>query len=155
MFSESSRASKGALRKSLESLKEAEKNSNEPDEDVSISHGERSTIVKRKEVKKTVRKERAYMLLEKLTSRGETSEVFDSIKTKISLTSVATINADFTGKLVRRLYLILMLRLLENRVFQKHKLSRNRRNMEVVVASLNEKKNGEGVKLGRGFCRRI
>ena len=93
------------------------------------------------------------MLLEKLTSRGETSEVFDSIKTKISLTSVATINADFTGKLVRRLYLILMLRLLENRVFQKHKLSRNRRNMEVVVASLNEKKNGEGVKLGRGFCR--
>ena len=56
MFSESSRASKGALRKSLESLKEAEKNSNEPDEDVSISHGERSTIVKRKEGEKNSEK---------------------------------------------------------------------------------------------------
>ena len=85
------------------------------------------------------------MLLEKLTSRGETSEVFDSIKTKISLPSVATINADFTGKLVRRLYLILMLRLLENKVFQKHKLSRN---MEVVVASLNEKKMVKGSSSG-------
>ena len=84
------------------------------------------------------------MLLER-QPREVTEEVFDSIKTKISFTSVATIDADCTGKLVRRLYLDLLLKLLESRVFQKHKLSRN---MAVVVVSLNEKKSGEGSSSG-------
>ena len=62
--------------------------------------------MKRKEgEKKTVRKERAYMLLEKRTSGEVTEEVFDSIKTKNIFTSVASLNDDFTLKLVRRLYL--------------------------------------------------
>ena len=73
--------------------------------------------------KKNVRKERAYILLEKLTLGEVTEEVFDLIKTKNSFTSVATINVDFTVKLVMRPYLDLLLQLLENSVFQKHKLS--------------------------------
>ena len=45
------------------------------------------------------------MLLEKRTSGEVTEEVFDSIKTKNSFTSVASLNDDFTLKLVRRFYL--------------------------------------------------
>ena len=38
------------------------------------------------------------MLLEKLTSREEAGEVFDAIKTNNSFTSIATIDAELTGK---------------------------------------------------------
>ena len=42
--------------------------------------------------------ERAYMLLEKLTSRELAVEVFDAVKNKTNFASIATINAEFTGK---------------------------------------------------------
>ena len=42
--------------------------------------------------------QRAYLLLEKLTSREEAGEVFDAIKTNNSFTSIATIDAELTGK---------------------------------------------------------
>ena len=82
--------------------------------------------------KKNVRKERAYILLEKLTLGEVTEEVFDLIKTKNSFTSVATINVDFTVKLVMRPYLDLLLQFFRN--------TNLACNMEVVVASLNGKK---------------
>ena len=78
------------------------------------------------------------MLLEKLTSREVTAwrgPVFDAIKTNNSLTSIATINAELTGKLVRRLHLDPLLWLLEKGIFNKSIT----RTLQVVVASLNEK----------------
>ena len=38
------------------------------------------------------------MLLKKLTTREIAGEVFDAIKTNNSFTSIATIDAEFTGK---------------------------------------------------------
>lgn len=40
------------------------------------------------------------MLFEKLTPRELAGEVFDAIKNKDSFTSIATINAELSGKLV-------------------------------------------------------
>ena len=54
---------------------------------------------KKAEVKKLKQKrlqQRAYLLLEKLITRGEAGEVFDVIKTNNSFTSIETINAELT-----------------------------------------------------------
>ena len=59
------------------------------------------------------------MLLEKLTLREVAGEVFYAIKTNNSLTSIATINAELTGKLARRLHQDLLLWLLEKGVSNK------------------------------------
>ena len=79
------------------------------------------------------------MLLEKLTSREVITAwrgpVFDAIKTNNSFTSIASINAELNGKLVRRLYLDPLLWLLEKGIFNKSIT----RTLQVVVASLNEK----------------
>ena len=40
--------------------------------------------------------QRAYLLLEKLTTREVAGEVFDAIKTNNSFTSIETINAELT-----------------------------------------------------------
>ena len=62
--------------------------------------------------------------------------MFDAIKTDNSFTSIPTINAEFTGKLVRRLHLDPLLLLLKKGVFNKNII----RTLKVVVAcSLNEK----------------
>ena len=61
--------------------------------------------------------------------------MFDAIKTNNSFTSIATINAELTGKLVRCLHLDPLLWLLEKGVFNKSIT----RTLQVVVASLNEK----------------
>ena len=53
------------------------------------------------------------MLLEKLTSREVAGELIDAIKANNSFTSIATINAALTGKLVRRLHLDPLLWLLK------------------------------------------
>ena len=59
------------------------------------------------------------MLLEKLTSREVAGEVFYAIKTNNSFTSIATINAELSGKLARRLNHDLLLWLLEKGVSNK------------------------------------
>ena len=79
--------------------------------------------------------QRAYLLLEKLTSREEAGEVFDAIKTNNSFTSIATIDAELTGKQVTRLHLDPLLWLLEKAVFNKNIT----RTLQVVEASLSEK----------------
>lgn len=99
----------------------------------------------KRKVKKTKEKrlqQRAYMLLEKLTSREVTEEVFDSLKNNKNFTSVTAINAEFTGKLVRRLHLDPLLWLLEKDVFDKDLAH----NMEMVVTSLKE--SGKGLSSG-------
>ena len=60
--------------------------------------------------------------------------MFDAIKTNNSFTSIATINAELTGKLVRRLHLDPLLWLLEKGVFNKNIT----RTFQAVVAGLNE-----------------
>ena len=63
--------------------------------------------------------------------------MFDAIKTDNSFTSIPTINAELTGKLLRRLHLdpLLLPRLLKKGVFNKNIT----RTLQVVVAcSLNE-----------------
>lgn len=52
------------------------------------------------------------MLLAKRTSRELSREVFDAIKSDNSFTSIATIDAELTGKLVRRRHLYSLLWLL-------------------------------------------
>ena len=74
------------------------------------------------------------MLLEKLTSTKVAGEMFDAIKTNNSFTSIATIIAELTGKLVRRLHLDPLLWLLEKGVFNKNIT----RTLQAVVAGLNE-----------------
>ena len=49
------------------------------------------------------------MLLAKLTSRELTGKVFHEIKNSNSFTSIATIDAESTGKLVRRRHLYSLL----------------------------------------------
>ena len=61
--------------------------------------------------------------------------MFDAIKTNNSFTSIATIDAELTGKWVRRLHLDPLLWLLEKAVFNKNIT----RTLQVVVASLSEK----------------
>ena len=61
--------------------------------------------VKKLKEKRLQQRAHVHLLLEKLTSREVAGEVFDAIKTKNSFTSIATINAELTGKLVRRLHL--------------------------------------------------
>ena len=75
------------------------------------------------------------MLIEKLRSREVAGEMFDAIKTNNSFTSIAIIDAEFTGKLVRRLHFDPLLWQLEKAVFNKNIT----RILQVVVASLSEK----------------
>ena len=104
----------------------------------------------KRKVKKTKEKrlhQRAYMLLEKLTSKEVTDEIFDSLENNRNFTSVSSINAEFTGKFVRRLHLDPLLWLMEKGVFDTDLA----RNMEVVVASMNEGNgNGDGKGSGSG-----
>ena len=104
----------------------------------------------KRKVKKTKEKrlhQRAYMLLEKLTSKEVTDEIFDSLENNRNFTSVSSINAEFTGKFVRRLHLDPLLWLMEKGVFDTDLA----RNMEVVVASMNERNgNGDGKGSGSG-----
>ena len=65
--------------------------------------------------------------------------MFDVIKNKDSFTSIATINAELSGILVKRLHLCLLLRLLERDVFSTNIV----RNMQVILASLNERSTEE------------
>ena len=85
---------------------------------------------------KCLQHSRAYLLHERLTSREVAGEVFDAIKTNNNFTSIATINAELTRKLVRRLHLDRLLWLLEKGVFNKKNITRT---LQVVIASLNEK----------------
>ena len=64
--------------------------------------------------------QRAYLLLEKLTSREVAVEVSDVMRTNNSFTNIVTINANFTGKLVRHLHLDPLLCLLEKGVLNKN-----------------------------------
>ena len=89
-----------------------------------------------KKLKEKRLQRRAYLLLEKLTSREVAGEVFDAIKTNNSFTSIATINAELNGKLVRRLHLDPLLWLLEKGVFNKNIT----RTLQVVVAEFKRKK---------------
>ena len=57
------------------------------------------------------------MLLAKLTSRELAGKVFDEIKNNNSSTSIATIDAELTVKLVRRRYLYSLLWLPEKWYF--------------------------------------
>ena len=57
------------------------------------------------------------MLLAKLTSREIAGKVFDEIKNNNSSTSIATIDAELTVKLVRRRYLYSLLWLPEKWYF--------------------------------------
>ena len=59
------------------------------------------------------------MLLEKLTSVEVAEEVFDSLEKKNNFTSVSSINAEFTGRFLRRLHqdTLLWLWLMEKGVF--------------------------------------
>ena len=70
-----------------------------------------------KKLKEKHLQQRAYLLLEKLTSREVAGEVFHAIKTNNNFTSIATIDAELTGKLVRRLHLDPLRWLLEKGVF--------------------------------------
>ena len=97
---------------------------------------------RKKENKRNVKKlkekrlqRRAHLLLEKLTSREVAGEMFHAIKTNNNFTSIATIDAELTGKLVRRLHLDPLLWLLEKGVFSKNITC----TLQVVVASWNEK----------------
>ena len=113
-----------------------------------MSHGEQSPIAKKKRKQKKGEKnkekrlhQRAYMLLEKLTSKEVAKEIFDSLKKKNNFASVSSINAEFTGRFVRRLHLDPLLWLMKKGVFDLDLA----RNMEVVVASMNEGNgNGDG-----------
>ena len=62
--------------------------------------------------------------------------MFDAIKTDNSFTSIPTINAELTGKLLRRLHLDPLLLLLKKGVFNKNII---RTSQVVVACSLNEK----------------
>lgn len=55
---------------------------------------------KAKKLKEKRLQQRTYSLFEKLTPRELAGEVFDAIKNKDSFTSIATINAELSGKLV-------------------------------------------------------
>ena len=57
------------------------------------------------------------MLLTKRTSRELAGEVFDAITSDNSFTSIATIDAELTGKLVRRRHLYSLLWLPEKWYF--------------------------------------
>ena len=70
-----------------------------------------------KKLKEKHLQQRPYLLLEKLTSREVAGEVFHAIKTNNNFTSIATIDAELTGKLVRRLHLDPLRWLLEKGVF--------------------------------------
>ena len=61
--------------------------------------------------------------------------VFHAIKNNNSLTSIVTIKAELTGKLVKRLHLYPLLLLPETNQFQ-YKLSRN---MQLIVSGTNGK----------------
>lgn len=54
----------------------------------------------KKKLKEKRLQQRTYSLFEKLTPRELAGEVFDAIKNKDSFTSIATINAKLSGKLV-------------------------------------------------------
>ena len=56
------------------------------------------------------------MLLEKLTSKEVAEEVFESLENKNNFTSISSINAEFTGRFVRRLHLDLLLWIMEKGV---------------------------------------
>ena len=89
-----------------------------------------------KKLKEKRLQRRGYLLLEKLTSREVAGEVFDAIKTNNSFTSIANINAELIGKLVRRLHLDPLLWLLEKGVFNKNIT----RTLQVVEAEFKRKK---------------
>ena len=72
-----------------------------------------------KKLKEKRLQQRAYLLLEKLTSRAVAGELFDAIKTNNNFASITTINAELTGKLIRRLNLDPLLWLLKKGVFNK------------------------------------
>ena len=95
------------------------------------------------------------MLLEKRTSKEVAKEIFDPLKKKNNFASVSSINAEFTGRFVRRLHLDPLLLLMEKGVFDLDLA----RNMEVVVASMNEG-NGDGdgqawARIPRNLKRRL
>ena len=73
-----------------------------------------------KKLKEKRLQQRAYLLLEKLTSRAVAGELFDAIKTNNNFASITTINAELTGKLIRRLNLDPLLCLLKKGVFNKN-----------------------------------
>ena len=73
-----------------------------------------------KKLKEKRLQQRAYLLLEKLTSRAVAGELFDAIKTNNNFASITTINAELTGKLIRRLNLDPLLWLLKKGVFNKN-----------------------------------
>ena len=83
--------------------------------------------------------QRAYSLLEKLTARELAGEVFDAYKNNNSFTSIATINAELTEKLIRRLHLYPLLWLPEKGGFN----TKIARNMRVIEVSLNEDSSDE------------
>ena len=78
------------------------------------------------------------MLLENLPSKEVAGEAFDTIKNN-NFTSIATINVELTGKLVRRLHLYPLLWLQEKVVFNANITG----NTQVIVASFNEKRTQE------------
>lgn len=78
------------------------------------------------------------MLLENLPSKEVAGEAFDTIKNN-NFTSIATINVDLTGKLVRSLHLCPLLWLQEKVVFNANITG----NTQVIVASFNEKRTQE------------
>lgn len=78
------------------------------------------------------------MLLENLPSKEVAGEAFDTIKNN-NFTSIATINVELTGKLVRRLHLCPLLWLQEKVVFNANITG----NTQVIVASFNEKRTQE------------
>ena len=73
--------------------------------------------LRRKNATKSKEK-RLQQLFSKLTSKELAVVVFDAIKNNNSLTSIATIKAELTGKLVRRLHLYPLLSLPETNQFQ-------------------------------------
>ena len=75
--------------------------------------------------------------------------MFDIIKNENSFTSIATINAELTGKLFKRFHLCPVLWLLGKSLFN----TNIARTMQANVISLNEKKNKkQRAKLGRVLC---
>ena len=73
------------------------------------------------------------MLLEKLRSREVAGEMFDAIKTNISFTSIASINAELIGQASSSRPSAMAAR--KRRFFKKNIT----RTLQVVVATLNEK----------------
>ena len=113
---------------------------------MSITHWETSAIARDKRGKRKVEilkekslEQRPYSLLEKLTARELAGEVFDAYKNNNSFTSIATINAELTVKLVRRLHLYPLLWLPEKGGFN----TKIACNMRVIEVSLNEDSSDE------------